>query len=313
LLAGVLAVAAVAVPGQQAGAAQEPREFTAWQWNIEGGYNGTHLQQVQVVTGSILKYDADFVVVNEVCHDQYKTLITRLRDEGWPTGTSYARYTRMDDRTSCKAGDANPNGSVGFAIFSKHQLAAGIERIDLPEDTYDTLPNRTHRLACATLQADPNVRLCATHITPTRQDTNDNPVTIRSRQILAVTEKVNAHVAAGDAVLLAGDFNMEPHETGLDRLYSPTVAGTVNQGNHGQFRELDDNDPANCLGHGAYTKDNGTGPTECGPGGRKLDYLFASENHITGDHSASVLNISQTCGGPCSDHHAIVGNVTLTP
>lgn len=131
-----------------------------------------------------------------MCHDQYTALITRLRDEGWPTGTSYARYTRMDDRTSCEAGDANPN-----------------------------------RLACATLQADPNVRLCATHITPTRQD----------------------------------------------------------------------------------TKDNGTGPAECGPGGRKLDYLFASENHLTGDHSASVLNISQTCGGPCSDHHAIVGNVTLTP
>lgn len=311
LLAGVLALAAVTAPGYQAGASDTPREFTAWQWNIQGGYNGTHLQQVKVVTGSILKYDADFVVVNELCYDQYRTLITRLKDYGWPQGTSYARYTRMDNRASCKAGDANKYGSVGFAIFSKHQLAAGIERVALPEDTYDTLPNRTHYLACATLKADTKVKMCGTHITPTREDANGNPVSIRSRQILAVTQKVNSDVDAGDAVMLAGDFNMQPHEAGLNRLYSVNVAGTVNRGNYGKFRELDDNDSSNCLGYGAFTKDNGAGPEECGDGGRKLDFLFVSENRIVGGYSAKVLGISETCGGPCSDHHAIVGDVSL--
>lgn len=311
LFAVVLALIVAMAPAHQAGAANAEREFTAWQWNIQGGYNGTHLQQVKVVTGSILKYDADFVVVNELCYDQYRMLISRLKEYDWPLGTSYARYTRMDNRSSCKAGDANPNGSVGFGIFSKHQLAPGIQRVALPEDTYDTLPNRTHYLACATLGADTTVRMCATHITPTRKDADDTPVNIRSRQILAVTDTVNAHVGAGRAVMLAGDFNMQPHEAGLNRLYSGDVGGTVNRGNYGRFRELDDNDSANCLGYGAFTKDNGVGPVECGTGGRKLDFLFVSENHISGGYSAHVLGISETCGGPCSDHHAIVGDVTL--
>lgn len=311
LLAGVLVLAAASVPVSGAEAAATDSELTAWQWNIEGGYNGTHRQQVQAVTESILEHDADFVVINELCHDQYKTLITHLKDNGWPQGTSYARYTEMDNRSSCTDADANKDGSVGFGIFSKQQLAAGIERVDLPEDTYDTLPNRTHRLACATLEADTNVTLCGTHITPTREDANGNPVDIRSQQILAVAEKVNANVDAGNAVLLAGDFNMQPHEAGLNALYSANVAGTVNRDNYGKFRELDDNDSSHCLGYGAFTKDNGAGPAECGAGGRKLDLLFASENRVVGGYSAEVLGIPDACGEPCSDHHAIVGNVTL--
>jgi hypothetical protein len=88
----------------------------------------------------------------------------------------------------------------------------------------------------------------------------------------------------------------------------------------GLFRELDDNDPHNCLGYGEWTADDATvSPSPCGTL-RKIDMIFVPEAALAGanSYSADSPAISTNCDrtttspdGRCSDHRILIGTATV--
>lgn len=98
-----------------------------------------------------------------------------------------------------------------------------------------TLPDdgraEKRKLLCAPLEARPHLRFCTTHITTL--DKKINGVEINVQQLDAVRARVKAWHAAGDTVIIAGDFNAQPNYERLDEWYAPSVNTANNRGNTG--------------------------------------------------------------------------------
>lgn len=281
--------------GQQQQAATTTRTFNIWHWNIAGNtlHNASTTDGlIEIIANSIVFNDAHFVTLNEVCRNQYDALIAALRSRGWPVDTAnFARFvtTRAANTGVCR------DYAYGNALFSKEPLGTS-ENITLT----DTHPTEHRKLLCAPLQSLPHMRICVTHITIESS--------YQSTQLSEVRNKVNQYIVAGDTVLLAGDLNVEPQHSALNLYYSSSVNTSVNGNNTGGYRELDDADSGNCLGHGEQTL--GTTGGGCGMG-RKIDYVFVPQSRLAGPYELDSHAIP-TCGSaPCSDHRMIEGSVTV--
>ncbi|MFJ3906384.1 endonuclease/exonuclease/phosphatase family protein [Streptomyces sp. NPDC090025] len=309
-LAGALAAVLLPVTAGAAGAAGAAsavpaagaaRTYTVWQWNVAGNtvhHGSTTDGLVSQAAASIVNRGVDFAAFNELCQGQYDALIVELRAKGWPQDTAnFARFapSRPAGNASVCAGDA-----FGNAVFSERPLG-GAERVALPDDGSAEKRN----LLCAPLTDGTATRFCTTHIT-TDQSFN-------VAQLEAVREKLEAYHAAGETVLTAGDFNAQPHYGRLNSYYSASLDVPNNRNNTGQYRELDDNDAANCLGYGEWTADGTPGATPPCGGNAKIDHIFVRESALAGPYSADSLAISTACTGvaACSDHRILVGTVTV--
>jgi endonuclease/exonuclease/phosphatase family metal-dependent hydrolase len=266
---------------------------TAWQWNIAGWVmhrGSTTDGLIPALTASIKHRNATFVVLNEVCWSQYKAVQADLAASGWPQSTD--NFSRFEPQLSTVC-----NGDpFGVAMFSKLPLGSA-DRTALTADPADN--GEIRKLLCAPVSGEP-LRFCATHL---------SPHSMVNTQLNEVRAKVEGYEDAGETVVTAGDFNTEPSYDRLNSWYAASADTTVNPGNWGRHRELDDTDPV-CLGYGEGTT-NRTDNGACGKGS-KIDLIFVPENKIVGSYSGDSLTISTDCGGPCSDHRIFYGTFTVS-
>ncbi|WUN23379.1 helix-turn-helix domain-containing protein [Streptomyces sp. NBC_00316] len=161
-------------------------------------------------------------------------------------------------------------------------------------------------LLCAPLTDGTATRFCTTHIT-TSQSFN-------VAQLESVRQKLEDYHTAGETVLIAGDFNAQPHYGRLNSFYAPSLDVPNNGNNTGAYRELDDNDTGNCLGYGKWTADGTPGAAPPCGGNTKTDLISVRESALAGPYSEDSLAISTSCTGvaTCSDHRIVVGTVTVS-
>ncbi len=301
LAAAVLVASGVLLPASAASAATVNQTFNVWTWNVAGwtmhrGATGDGL--ITVLANSIRNRGSDLVAVNELCWNQYKAIQSNLRASGWPQDVD--NFSRFESSNDNGCGTGVPYGN---ALFHKAPMGTA-NRVTLPDD------GRTEKrkLLCAPLESRPHLRFCTTHITTLNTVVNGSP--INEQQLDAVRAQLESWNAAGDTVIIAGDFNAQPSYGRLDNWYAPSVSTANNSGNTGAYRELDDTD-SRCPGYGENTQDDGEPAGPCGAG-KKIDLIFARESRIVGSYVGDSLSISGDCGGPCSDHRILIGTVTVS-
>lgn len=285
-----------------AGPATVTRTYRAWVWNVAGHLihrGSTTDGLIEAAVSSIVSRDIDFVGFNELCGSQYRALQAALRDAGWPSTDNFSRFAEGRPAGTAVCGGTN----FGNAIFSREPLG-GASRLMLPEDGR----TETRSLLCAPLADLPHMRWCTTHVT-TSSEVGADGFAANVRQLRFIQRQLLDWHDEGDTVLIGGDFNAQPHYGRLNRFYAPSVDTAVNGDNRGVHRELDDLDER-CLGHGERTVAEPTGgPCDTGV---KIDLFFAREDEIVGSYDSDSLSISNACGGACSDHRIIIGEVTLS-
>ncbi|MFI2380588.1 endonuclease/exonuclease/phosphatase family protein [Streptomyces sp. NPDC018964] len=291
-----------------------PKTYNIWQWNVAGNKLNAGSVTSGMVDGavsSIVYRNADFAAFNELCANQWRALVTQLRAANWPD--DHDNFGRFEASRTADDPDVCGGEAFGNAIFSKRPLGTA-DRIELPDDGTDEKRN----LLCAPLLADSATRFCTTHIT-VASDAD------KLKQLQDVQGRLDAWVNAGQTVMIAGDFNVQPHYPSLDTFYSATLETGINGGNRGLFRELDDTDPVktelpSCLGYGEWTADDKTVSQSPCKTMRKIDMLFVSEAALAGpdSYSADSLAISTACDrtdkspdGRCSDHRILIGTATV--
>ncbi|MET9384165.1 endonuclease/exonuclease/phosphatase family protein [Streptomyces sp. NPDC002928] len=281
--------------------------YRLWHWNIAG--NTLHRGSVSdglvgALVSSVRNRKADLVSLNEVCRGQYKAIQGRLRSVGWPSDRG--NFSRFTATLGPRKGLCRGSEPYGIALFSKRPLGTAKTYV-LPSDG----AAERRALLCAPLADRPEVTFCTTHLTPRAAPVNGRSP--NDHQIAAVRARLNAFAAAGQSYLVAGDFNAQPHHSRLNQMYASSVNSPANGGNWGTHRELDDADPGHCTGQGERTFTvPAARPGPCGTG-VKLDYLFVRAAQISGAYTADSLAVPTSCRGMrlCSDHHALIGTVTL--
>jgi endonuclease/exonuclease/phosphatase family metal-dependent hydrolase len=257
-------------------------------WNIAGGK--VHDCKAAGITAAVRRlvreHDIQLVGLNEVCPDQYDAIRAALR-EHWGKAAS-AKF-------SAYVGDGTAR-IVGNAIFSKRDLEQ-ITREEVGQDQYGQ-----RNLLCGRIPAQRHLRFCSTHLTP-----GDDKAQAQLGRVLDTIEQWWEE--RRDTVVLAGDFNLMPNAPGLDVLYSEHASHrTHNPNNRGHYHELDDNDRDHCKSFGERSTPNLDGGP-CGDG-RRIDLIFARRNRIHDErYGSDTMNIPTTCGGACSDHRPVRGQL----
>ncbi|MFJ9371508.1 endonuclease/exonuclease/phosphatase family protein [Nocardia sp. NPDC101769] len=272
----------------------------------------------EAAAASIVSHHADFASFNELCHDQFDDLITRLRAAGWPQDN--ANFARWAPALLAGQGACN-GGEFGNAIFGRQPMGEA-DRIPLGDD--GTTEHRN--MLCDHLLSAPHMRFCSTHISYREVPGG------RTDQLAAALSKMEQYDAAGDTVITAGDFNAQLDWGRMDAYYSSSVNTPANGRNTGHYHELDDNNPA-CPGVGIATDYGATGGAACG-NPPKIDFIFVREDRIAPGttYSAEVIGPGPcetsttsgiSCGARlpeslpkcgqayCSDHSILIGRVTV--
>ncbi|QIM22001.1 endonuclease/exonuclease/phosphatase family protein [Phycicoccus sp. HDW14] len=299
-IALVVAVIGLSVVGALPAGAAGTSSVTVWTWNVAGWtmHRGSTTDGlVGQITSSVTNRGADLVALNELCQGQYDAVVSSLRAAGWPRDAS--NFARFEAHSTTACGGK----PFGLAIFSKEPLG-GANRYTLSSDG----STEARKLLCAPLQSSPHLRFCTTHITPLNQDLGGEKINVI--QLTEVRNRVEAFDAAGDTVLVAGDFNAQPSYGRLDAWYSPTVDTAVNSHNTGAYRELDDTD-ARCPGYGEATTESAPGIESCGQTS-KIDLIFVRATRVVGSYSADSLAIPPCGSAPCSDHRVLYGSVQVS-
>jgi endonuclease/exonuclease/phosphatase family metal-dependent hydrolase len=109
-----------------------------------------------------------------------------------------------------------------------------------------------------------------------------------------VRDKVEYYIENGKAVVLMGDFNVEPPEPPLDVIYHSQIF--ADEFGFGRFKEVDQDDTRWMY--------QGSPPCRCGEPTsgevRKLDYIFLSGGHwkvVDGDATHSDYSDHQPLRG----------------
>ncbi|GIE87669.1 endonuclease/exonuclease/phosphatase family protein [Actinoplanes regularis] len=272
-------------------------------WNVAGWtlHRGSATDGLAAaVVKAVNDANADFFALNELCFDQLHAVQDALRAQGWPQDSS--NFSRFEATNDGRDGSCNSK-SGGIAIFSRTPFG-NASRFTLPDD--GRVEQR--KLICAPPADQPKVKFCTTHIT--HLNTGENGVVgINGIQLQYVLDRVEEFERDGYTVIIGGDFNAQPNYGRMDRWYSSTLDHANNAGNRGHYRELDDTD-FHCYGYGETTSPAGNTEGPCGLG-KKLDLIFVRENRYT-TYDADSVAISNSCGGPCSDHRLVRGTVTVT-
>lgn len=213
---------------------------------------------------SIREFHPTFVTLNEVCFDQLAeiedalTKTDRLSDDDqgtWPMHSSFVA-TRANG-TRCESG-----------LFGNAVLASGPVESD-PESPY-VLPGggpETRQMVCLVSTASLiRVRVCSTHLAPSKkpQKHEKKPakkLTLTEEQVVEVARLANVWISEGDAVVVGGDFNLQP-----DQLWSlSTVEGSDGDAVAAFLNEFMDVDVSETPTH-----DEG-----------KIDYIFLPRSYYS--------------------------------
>jgi endonuclease/exonuclease/phosphatase family metal-dependent hydrolase len=293
--------------------------YNVWQWNVAGStmhHGSTTDGMVDAAVSSITNRNANLVSLNELCYGQYKAIQADLSSVGWPQdATNFSRFAPSREAT---AGVCNGAEEFGNAIFSSAPLGSA-DRFTLPSD--GTAEQRN--LLCDSLLNTPQVEYCTTHIT-TSNAIGAGGLPNNVNQLNYVLDQLETYHTAGDTVIISGDFNAQPNYGRLNNWYSSSL-NTVNNGsNTGHYRELDDNDSANCIGYGEWTATGTPGatpPCSATQPLAKIDLIFVREDKIVGSYGGDSLSISTACTGipatsaypvgSCSDHRILIGTVSV--
>jgi endonuclease/exonuclease/phosphatase family metal-dependent hydrolase len=186
------------------------------------------------IAASILDLKPHAVSLNEACRSQVRAVARRLRRAGRPMRF---RWVQTNFHNSC------PGDDFGNAVLTVNRITAtGAWRLKRdPGEPVRTL------LCVRTRLAGRRSRVCGTHIATASHRADQR------RQIKEVTTRVSRYARSGTPVVLMGDFNVEPGDRLLNRLYR-------------RFEEADQGRP----------------PCRCGEstrGSRKIDYIFFSRRH----------------------------------
>ncbi|MEU6658439.1 endonuclease/exonuclease/phosphatase family protein [Streptomyces sp. NPDC046821] len=292
---------AAAPTSPRAAAPQVVATYRVWQWNVAGNavhHGSTTDGLVEAAAASLVHRRIDLASFNELCYGQFQRIRDELTARHWPVDPrNFGRFEPSlpsGDPAVCQ-GDA-----YGIAVFSRQPLGTA-DRWTLPDDRR----REKRKLLCAPVTGGPRIRLCTTHITVSR-DTGPGGVPDDVAQLTYVLDRAERYHAAGDTVVLAGDFNAQPDDARLNAYYTSS-AGT------GHYREIDDNDPDHCPGYGEGTVDvEPEAAPSCG-GKAKIDMIFVREDVLSA-HDGDSLAIPTSCAGsrPCSDHRVLTGTVTVT-
>jgi endonuclease/exonuclease/phosphatase family metal-dependent hydrolase len=237
-LGAAVLVAAVLAPWSQARVPAAPPQvqaLTVGTWNMAGGNPrfGDVSAAPDRLARAIRARGADFVSLQEACRHQLTRLARRLgpgyRVRLFPTGL----------RCDSGRGHSDHRGSafgVGVVWRSARLSATLVTRQRLPVGPGDT---QRHLLVCLAVSAPLRLTACATHFTAGdgRTDVGYRLSRIRLAQARATAAALSFPIAAGRAVVLAGDFNARPGERELDplwdRRYGGSSAGTLVEADSG--------------------------------------------------------------------------------
>ena len=247
----IIAAALVAIAAESPARAENIRHF--FHFNACGSVtdnpdcdaHGRNQELATAIKRSILDWRPVAVSLNEMCKSQFEAVKRKLRRAGYRMHGRFAVTER--ERNNCEP------RTFGIAVLTRPSID-WTGRWRLPSSG-----SETRRLLCVGVDMGRMVRICSTHIT--HADGKDG-------QIRKVKRVVEPWVARGIPVVLMGDFNVEPDDDRLDRIYRARYGG----GAHGLFEEVertDGDDP----------------PCRCGEsthGDRKIDYIFLSGGHWRG-------------------------------
>ena len=249
-------------------AADASASYRFFQFNmcgqVSGGEcNGGSTEPVATaVKRSIVDLQPHAVSLNEACKAQYDKIRTLLeQDNTTADGDGTWKLAGGEWRQTNFSNDC-PNSDFGNAILTRNAITE-TDSISLAESGAET-----RKLVCGLTEiASRATRACSVHI--------DTDPTIAGTQIRQVRDKVNYYIENGKAVVLMGDFNVEPPDYQLDPLYHSQIF--ADEFGFGRFKEVDQGDPACRCG-------------ESTSGTHKYDYIFLSGGHwkiVDGDATSS--------------------------
>jgi endonuclease/exonuclease/phosphatase family metal-dependent hydrolase len=230
--------------------------------------------------------DADIVLLQEICRQQYTELVRRLESDGSQLAYTGAWNPTLRDEDCAQWG-------AGPADFGNAMLVRGLKSLSGTRSW--KLPNpdgdEARGLLCGTaaLRAG-RITTCVTHI--------DYHSAAREAQIPFVAETA-VEAGGGGPLILGGDFNAAPNADVLSALYSPPL-GT------GAFIEFGAVDPTHsqrldCMGPVVPCR---TGSTTANR--EKIDYIFVTARHFMVSFSA-VPGLDPLL----SDHQPLLGKALL--
>jgi endonuclease/exonuclease/phosphatase family metal-dependent hydrolase len=204
-------------------------------------------EAIAAIGRSVLDFRPDILTLNELCGRQFDALNQHFIDIGYPMHGVFDGDVEHDN---CADGPAT--GPAGKALFS-HEPVVG-------------QPNVTQSMGCASTRLrGRTIQACVVHLPATGAD--DARAAAR-----AAADAVNPFVLAGIPVIVSGDFNLEPDDSGLDAFYN-------HDGGFGLFNESDETDRAFCPEarddfQESCRSGEVTFPTIVFP--KKFDYVFVS-------------------------------------
>ncbi len=245
--------------------------------NIGGGAeNDAGAAGIAYTFQQIDSQNPDVVMLEEVCTAQYD--LFKARYKGWNV-----LFSQM---SAAHPGCGNqPKGQV---LASRRPM-----KEVLREDLGDVDPNLTKHftLLCGAVEMPDTARkvvACVTHLRAEGADAAAADAA-RGRQIERIHTLVRSRVKAGQAVVLAGDFNTSPKRDLIDPLYRVTRDGTFGAG---LFDEADQTDARRVE---FATREVTCAPSACRSGapttteGPKLDFVFFSHNRVGATLGATPL------------------------
>ncbi|MFI1651035.1 endonuclease/exonuclease/phosphatase family protein [Streptomyces avidinii] len=273
-------------------------------------YDGSKDAWRDKIVNAMDGWDADLVMLQEMCYGQWTLLRDSLGDR--PSGNKYDSVWGATLASASGCAKWGTDKRYGLAIFAKGApgtINNGTRSVNfLPEET----PGEDRILLCArTTVTGRTVRACNTHIDYSYKVIADPdpkvPPTVLNNpkaQIQKVADITRGFANGGDPVVLAGDFNQLPKDADMAPLYA-------HSGGTGVFEEVDENDKDYFTGidcpqsgdrcrSGEATAEPGCSPKVSEPG--KIDYIFVSYYWFT-----TVRGDSAACTPGMSDHHLLRG------
>ncbi|MFF5425683.1 MULTISPECIES: endonuclease/exonuclease/phosphatase family protein [unclassified Streptomyces] len=283
----------------------KPRFIT---YNICGqaGHCGIYGDSVDAwknkMIGAIDGWDADVVMLQEVCYEQWRVLRDALQNRS--NGPKY------DSIWGASLPSGHPN-TVGCKKWGGTDTRFGLATFS--KGSPGTINNSDRFFKLLTSTAEQRILLCGRTTVTGRAvracNTHIDPGSDAKRQIGEVAAKVEEYAGAGDPVVLAGDFNRLPHHEDMTPLYN-------HSGGTGVFQEVDENDkenfpdpetfPYGCAQSldrcrsGEWTAEPTCSPKVGEPG--KIDYIFLSYYWFT-----TLRGDAAACTEGMSDHHLLRG------
>ncbi|NDL55550.1 endonuclease/exonuclease/phosphatase family protein [Phytoactinopolyspora mesophila] len=266
---------------------------------------GEILDRTGYLIDEVLDYDADIVMLTEVCYLQYAHIRDELAAEGYDYKWVAAR-PRVDSCTP-PGGNTSELASQNLLRFGQVLLAKNSltnrEEIMLSQTNYGTATVSKALCADAGLAgfAQGAIRACVAH---PRSGRTGPAARARWEQLTTWAAEVDRYLYGNDQlVILGGDFNAEPGDPEMDPFYALDGIGEfveIDMTNPDGFTQDCVNQQATECRSGVRTFDH---PTE---GPKKIDYVFFSADHVL-DLEAEVLPV-----GPNSDHYLLRGRAEVS-